>query len=511
MEIREILHRIRAGESDRAIHRALKVDRATVKRYRAWAEQEGLLGGDLPSVDIVEARLRASFGEKAPPQNVSSVEPYRALVEELRSKGVNIKTVWRRLRDRGYEGSMHAVYRFVWQMEGKGRPDLTVRVECAPGEEAQVDFGYVGLLLNEQGQGRKAWAFVMTLSWSRHMYVEFVFDQRLETWLRLHVNAFAFFGGVPRRLVCDNLKAAIVRASWDGDIPQVQWAYRELAEHYGFLIGPCRPATPQHKGKVERGVGYVKGSFVAGRDPMCLSAANQAVRTWCLGEAGLRQHGTTRQQPLTCFQQTEQAMLRPLPERAYDLATWKAVRLHRDGYVVFEGAYYSAPFRYVGQQLWVRGGYREVKLYTQDYQLVATHTRVSPGQRQTQPDHLVPYKQPGVLWNAEVVQDKARAIGPATFQTVQRLFETPVVDPLPTIRRLVKLADQYGAARLEAACARALAHDDPAYRTVKRILQYSLDVQPLQLPAPAILPLLAATTFARSVDELLGELAQVQL
>jgi hypothetical protein len=115
------------------------------------------------------------------------------------------------------------------------------------------------------------------------------------------------------------------------------------------------------------------------------------------------------------------------------------------------------------------------------------------------------------LWNAEVVQDKARAIGPATFQTVQRLFETPVVDPLPTIRRLVKLADQYGAARLEAACARALAHDDPAYRTVKRILQYSLDVQPLQLPAPAILPLLAATTFARSVDELLGELAQVQL
>src|SRR5881227_279771 len=88
-----------------------------------------------------------------------------------------------------------------------------------------------------------------------------LFDQKLSTWLQVHVNAFGYFGGVVSRIVCDNLKAAIVRASWTGDLPEVQWAYRELAEHYHFLIGPCRPGTPQHKGKVERGVAYVKGSF----------------------------------------------------------------------------------------------------------------------------------------------------------------------------------------------------------------------------------------------------------
>jgi transposase len=507
MDIREIVRQLRAGESDRAITRSLKIDRATVKRYRVWAEREGLLTGNLPSPESLERRLKDSLGTVAVPQNVSSVEAYRTQVVELRERGVNIKTVWRRLKERGFGGSMHAVYRFVWQLEGKSTAGLTVRVEREPGEEAQVDFGYAGYLLDEHGVARKAWAFVMTLSWSRHMYVEFVFDQRLETWLQLHVNAFAFFGGVVARLVCDNLKAAIVRASWNGDLPEVQWAYRELAEHYHFLIGPCRPATPQHKGKVERGVGYVKGSFLAGRDSLTLREANRSARAWCVEEAGQRLHGTTRQQPLVRFEQTERATLRALPSVPYELAVWKQVKLHRDGYVVFENAYYSAPFRYVGQALWVRGTRADVKVYTADYQLLASHTRVEAGQRQTQPDHLVPYKQPGVLWTAHIGQEKAEHIGQATLQTVQSLLSTPVVDPLPTTRRLLKLAEQYSPERLEAACARALLYGDATYTTIKGILKQNLEGLPI--PTSSITP--PATAFVRSSQELLGSLAQVQL
>jgi transposase len=507
MDIREILRQLRAGESDRAISRSMKLDRATVKRYRAWAEREGLMTGALPTPEALEKRLKESLGSVAVPQNVSSVEPYRTQVVELRERGVNIKTVWRRLVERGFRGSMHAVYRFVWQLEGKSTAGLTVRVEREPGEEAQVDFGYAGYLLDEHGVARKAWAFVMTLSWSRHMYVEFVFDQRLETWLQVHVNAFAFFGGVVQRVVCDNLKAAIVRASWNGDMPEVQWAYRELAEHYQFLIGPCRPATPQHKGKVERGVGYVKGSFLAGRDMMTRREANRAARAWCLEEAGQRVHGTTRQQPLVRFEQTERATLRALPSAAYELAVWKQVKLHRDGYIVFENAYYSAPFRYVGQSLWVRGTRTDVKLYTSDYQAVASHSRVEAGQRQTQPDHVVPYKQPGLFWNAQTVQDKAAQIGSATLQTVQALLGTPVIDPLPTTRRLLKLAEQYTPERLEAACARALVYGDTTYTTVKGILKQNLEGLPI--PTSSITP--PATTFVRSPQELLGNLAEVQL
>jgi len=170
MDIREILRQIAAGESDRAISRNMRVDRGTVKRYRSWAKQEGLLSGELPSIEALEQRLKAGLTTVAVPQNQSSVEAYRAQVVELREQGVNIKTVWRRLVERGFSGSMHAVYRFVWQLEGQSTATVTVRVEREPGEEAQVDFGYAGYLLDEQGQRRKAWVFVMVLAWCQDRY-----------------------------------------------------------------------------------------------------------------------------------------------------------------------------------------------------------------------------------------------------------------------------------------------------------------------------------------------------
>lgn len=134
----------------------------------------------------------------------------------------------------------------------------------------------------------------------------------MATWLRVHRNAFEFFGGVPERVVPDNLKAAIVRACWDE--PEAQQAYRECAEHYGFLISPCRPRTPQHKGKVEQGgVHYVKRNFCGGREPTPLPQLNQKVIEWCLTTAGGRIHGTTKERPLERFA-TEKPLLRPLPD-----------------------------------------------------------------------------------------------------------------------------------------------------------------------------------------------------
>ena len=164
-------------------------------------------------------------------------------------QGVEIAAIWHRLQGQGFSGSYSAVYRFV-RRERPKRPEVTVSGGAVqPGEEAQVDFGYAGYLTDtDSGKRRKAWAFVMTLSWSRHQYVEFVFDQKLGTWLRLHRNALSFFGGVPRRIVIDNLKAGIAKACWDD--PQPQLAYRECAEHYGIshrlLANPRHPST---KGK----------------------------------------------------------------------------------------------------------------------------------------------------------------------------------------------------------------------------------------------------------------------
>ena len=501
MDIREILRQVRAGESDWQIHKAVGVNRRTIRKYREWAQHEGLLSGALLPIEELEKRLQQSFPETSPPHQQSTLEPYRELVEKLHGEGVSGKVIWQRVQEQGYRGSIGAVYRFLKHLkQPEPGSDAVVRVERAPGEEAQVDFGYVGYLLDEEGQRRKAWCFVMILSWSRHSYVEFVFDQRIETWLELHRRAFEFFGGVPRKIVTDNLKAAIVRACWQGTDPQVQWAYRECAEHYGFLIGPCRPATPQHKGKVERGVAYVKDNCLAGRGELRLSEANPLAREWCLNTAGLRTHGTTKQQPLMQFTETEQPVLLPLPAHPYESATWKEVKAARDCYVTFENAYYSVPFRLVGQTVRVRGSQREVKIFTLDFEVVATHSRAAaPGTRSTHHDHLPPYKLPGLLWNAEFALEMASRIGPATRLTVERLLDDRVVDPLPKVRRLLQLVDSCGEQRLEAACQRALAHDDPAYMTVKRILAQRLDESTISsLP----LPTTVATTFARTPDEL---------
>lgn len=358
---------------------AMKVDRKTVGRYRAWATEQGLLTEPLPALGDLQRLLDETLDSPPPPQNSSTVEPYRESVLRLRERKVEIAAIYERLKERGYAGSYSSVYRFVRALEPL-EPEALVRVETPPGEEAQVDFGYAGMMIDpETGKLRKAWVFVMTLSWSRHQYVEFVFDQTVETWLRLHRNAFAFFNGVPQRIVPDNLKAAIVRACWDE--PQAQQAYRECAEHYDFLIAPCRPRTPRHKGKVEQGgVHYVKRNFLGGREPTTLTQANQDVLNWVDTTAGQRIHGTTKERPRDRFA-LERKALRALPGTPYDMAVWKQVKVHRDCYVNFERAYYSAPFRLVGQQVWVRGGTRQVYVYTSDYQMVATHPRPCPAGR----------------------------------------------------------------------------------------------------------------------------------
>ena len=502
MDLRELLRHIQLTSSDRAVQRATGAHRQTVQRYRAWASQQGILDTPLPSVDQLQRLIEQTLELPPPPQVVSSVEPYRTLVAQLRKERTEVAAIWHRLKEQGYSGSYAAVYRFVRTLETH-QPEAVVRVERAPGEEAQVDFGAAGRMLDPAtGTLRKAWAFVMTLAWSRHQYVEFVFDQKVATWLLLHAHALAFFGGVPQRLVIDNLKAGITQASWDD--PQVQYAYRECAEHYGFLIAPCRPATPEHKGKVEQGgVHYVKRNFLAGRAPTTLTQANADVQQWCLTTAGLRIHGTTREQPLARFTQTEQATLLPLPAAAYDLAIWKQVTVYRDCYITFDNAYYSVPFRLVGQRLRVCGGTQSVRLYTPDYTLVATHSRAKqPGERHTHPDHLPPEKLPGLLLGRPAAQAAARDIGVATAEVVSALLGDPVVERLPTVQRLLRLRERYGDVMLEAACARALQFGDASYSTIKQILREGRahEAVPAMLPAPV------AKTFARTASELLGHL-----
>jgi transposase len=502
MDVRELVRHLRANDSDRAVQRDTAIDRRTVQRYRSWALAQGLLEGPLPALEELQRLVEQTLTLPAPPQMVSSVEPFRALVVELRTQNTEMMAIWERLKERGYTGSYSSIRRFVRMLEPKP-PEAYGRVETAPGEEAQVDFGYAGRMFDPQsGQLRKAWAFVMVLGFSRHQYVEFVWDQSVATWLLLHRHAFEFFGGSPKRIVLDNLKAAITKACWDE--PQVQQAYRECAEHYGFLIAPCRVRTPEHKGKVEQGgVHYVKRNFLGGRTPTSITQANTDVLGWCLSTAGERTHGTTKAQPLCQFEHLERGRLQPLPSAAYDLAIWKRAKVHRDCYIVFDNAFYSVPFRLIGQSVQVRGGSREVRIYTADCQLVTTHPRAQQaGERLTHPDHLPPEKLAGLLLEAEQCRVAACDIGPATRDVVEAILGDGVIDRRRTVLRLLRLRESYGDERLEAACERARRFEAPTYATVKRILHQNLDQQEQPAQAPAA----PARTFVRNASELLGHL-----
>jgi len=317
----------------------------------------------------------------------------------------------------------------------------------------------------------------MTLSCSRHQYAELVFDQTVATWLRLHQAAFEFFGGVPRRVVLDNLRAAIVHTSLHD--PEVQRSYRECAEHYGFLIAPCRPRTPEHKGKVEQGgVHYVKRNALAGRVFRDVHEGNRHLWRWCVETAGRRIHGTTKRAPLEVFDTLERAALRPLPLWPWELVEWKRAKLHADCYVVFGGAYYSAPHRLLGERLWVRATLSKVELF-HDYTLVATHRAARPGQRRTLTAHLPPDKVHFLMQTPAWCQTQVAQIGAACAQFIDALLGDRPLDRLRGAQGVLRLAQRYGASRLDAACARAHAVGEYRYHTVKTILAQALDQQPL--------------------------------
>ena len=497
MDLLELVRLLRQRASDRTLTRVLRHNRRTIAKYREWATQQGLLQGELPTAAQLQALHAATLPALPPPQQRSSVEAYREEIAALRARGLEAAAIQVRLEERhGHPVSYSAVWRLLQHLRAEEGAttrehggNVVVRVEVPPGSEAQVDFGYAGLSVDPRsGAVRKTWVFVMVLAFSRHLYAELAFDQRIETWLLCHAHAFAFFGGVPARVVPDNLKAAVVRVSFTE--PEAQRAYRECAEHYGFLIDPNPPRSPHLKGKVEQGgVHYVKRNFLAGRcaldsPPQPIDVLNSALRRWCVEVAGRRTHGTTKQQPLERFCTVEQPALHPLPPAPYLPAVWKRVAVYRDCYVTFAGAYYSAPYRLVGQALWLRAGACTVELYNAQHELVATHDRAAaPGERMTHLGHLPAEKVTGLTLTRETCRAQAATIGPATAALVEMLLDHRPEDRLRSAGRLLRLATQTSPTRLEQACARAQAYGSADYSSVKRILAAGLE-QPKQTQQP---------------------------
>jgi transposase len=501
---REVVRRLRAGDSIRQVSRELGLSRNTVRGYERRARELGLLepGRAFPEHEVFQELWGEDALEERLPRAESKVAEHEAVVKDLAEKGVDATVIHEVLTsEHDFSGSYSIVQRYVRGLRGDGIGGVVARVETAPGEEAQVDFGFLGWLRPKEGaEPRKTWVFVMTLSYSRHMFAWLVQDQNAATWQDLHRRAFRFFGGVPRSVVADNLKAAVVRACYDD--PEVQRGYRECAEHYGFLIRPARVRKPRDKGKVERQVPYVRNSYWKGRDHELLGDAQEALTRWTLVVAGRRRHGTTRKRPLEAFEAVERAHLLPLPPCEWEPRTYKIAKVHPDCHVQVDGAYYSAPCRLKSKSVLVQASSRLVALFF-DGHMVATHLWGPPGTRRTNPDHIPPEKVRFYVQTPDWCRRRAHEIGPCTAEVIEDLLAVRPVDRLRTVQGILALADRFTSARLEAACRRGLHFGDARRHTLRVILDKGLDFD--VIPDERRVQPLPFARFTRTAAEIFGQ------
>ena len=384
-----------------------------------------------------------------------------------------VTTVHQRLRDEhGLTASIASFRRYV-RLEFPGEvaaSKVTVlRPEVAPGEEAQIDYGFLGTWLDPVTERvRRVWAFVMVLACSRHMFVRPVLSHGPDgPGSAAHVEAFAFFAGCPARLVPDNLRTGVDRP--DLYDPKLNRAYGELAAHYGCLIDPARASKPKDKPRVERQMPYVRDSFWRGRVWASEADMQTAAIVWCRDVAGRRHHRALEgAAPAVVFAAIEAEALRALPLSRFELARWSTPKVGADCHIKVAKALYSVPWRLIGRTVDAREGDRTVEVFV-DGQVVKTHRRVERG-RQTDYSDYPPEKVAFFMRTPVWCRRRAIELGPHVTELIGELLEINALHRLRSAQGVIGLADRHGVERLDAACARAIEVGDPSYRTVKGIL-----------------------------------------
>jgi transposase len=426
--------------------------------------QDPLLAG-LPNSQLIEPSDTAA-GQH------STCWPFRELIQSKLDQALSAQRIWQDLcSEHGFTASYYSVLRFVAKLQ----PDHELpfrRLECAAGAEAQVDFGSGAAIIDADGKRQRTHVFRIVLSHSRKAYSEAITRQTTDAFLNCLENAFQYFGGTPRTLVIDNLKAAVAKADWFD--PELNPKMLSFCEHYGVAVLPTRPYTPRHKGKVERGIDYVQENALKGRVFASLKEQNDFLLDWEGSVADTRIHGTTRRQVGAVFAQSEKPALQPLPlERFANFQEGRRV-VHRDGHVEIGRAYYSVPPEYLGHTLWVRWDNRLVRVFNQRFELIATHIRHGPGGFSTLDAHLHAAKISRVERGAQELLDRARALGPAIGQWAEALHQQRGVSGIRPLLGLLSLVKRFPIPILEDACAAAHRHGAYRLRSVRQLAQNRL-------------------------------------
>ena len=417
---------------------------------------------------LVDASLRQP--------SYADIVPHHDKIEALVGV-VPVSVIHQRLSDEaGLETSVASLRRYVRAhlSEKARREDVVVwRPEVAAGDEAQVDYGYMGIWLDPvSGRRRRVWAFSMVLSHSRYLFVRPVLTMDQQAWVECHVAAFEFFAGVPRRLVPDNLRTGVQKA--DLYDPKLNRAYSELADHYGFLIDPARARHPKDKPRIEANQRYIRSSFFTGREFSDLDVMTKEATRWCEEVAGRRTpRALEGRTPREVFGAVEAGALLALPVVPFELARWYRPAVGPDAHAKVGRCLYSVPYRLIGKRLDARETYLLVQFFL-DGELVKTHPHQAGGRRTDWAD--LPEERVGFYMRTpRWCEMQAASVGPATEALVSELLSENVLYRLRQAQGVLRLIERYGESRLEAACRRALSFGDPSYRTVKGILAASTE------------------------------------
>jgi transposase len=392
--------------------------------------------------------------------------------------------IWEKLRaECGYGLGYDTVRRYMARVK-HSQYVYPFLEHIAPGEEAQIDFGYIGYLIDPvRGKRRKAYVFCMRLIYSRYDYYELVFDQSVKSFLECHIRAFKYFGGVPSRIRMDNLGSGILNKEFYD--PTYQKDYAGLSVHYGFAIEACRCYRPKDKAFVENGIRYVKHNFVAGRTFSDIEDARAQLKSW-MAEKALRQHGTTRRKPYEVFINEEQPVLKKLASTDYELSMWAKRKLHPDCYIEVEKSYYSVPYAYAGKELNVRVTQSLVEIHDDELTIICVHYKaLKERSRITQQSHFPE-------WFSNITSrhykdyylKSVMKLGETVYQYCEKITEVYQNSSYRMVQGIIALGKKHGQLRLEQACQRASFYNNYSYICIKNILTKNLvaDIKDFEQP-----------------------------
>lgn len=479
IRVKLIMRLAESGMSQNAIARLHHISKRSISDVLGIAKENGIAFGDVADLTDEEA-YRRFYPDKHAHEVLYRQPDYAHIHEELKRAGVTLKLLWQE-----YQALCHSSGQFSFGYtkfclgydEYTASHELTNHLEHRPGDACEVDWSGKTMRLIDPATGEaiKVYLFVGTLPYSQYSYVEPCLDCKERTWLRCHVHMYEFFGGVPKRTVCDNLKTGVIKHPREGEVV-LNNAYEALANHCLTAIMPAPVRRPKAKASVEGTVGKLATAVIAklrNEEFLDFHVLKSAVRK-ALNEFNKSPFQKRLGSRYEVWLE-EKTYLEPLPDIPYEFSEWLYDRkVYPNCHVSVAKNYYSVPYEYAGRKVDVKLLDSTLEIYF-SHQCIARH-RLFPaglqGKYATRKEDMPPYfNQPEM--NGERMCRWADKIGASTRTVVDRIFESVRIQEQAynSVLAVLKLSKAYSEEALEAACRKALEHlHSPRYRHLKAIL-----------------------------------------